>query len=216
VDEADVVPVRCVRGRRRRCGAAGSSESRSRSSLVALLNDFKRMDRDRIAVEVAPFAERPFEKVMGAVAACKRADGTHHPHLRRIPRRARRAAARMLGSAAGDFRAVGDFDQLHALVAAIADSIRGLGAVWVYDTALAIGAALNLSPDAIYLHAGTAEAARYFGVRGERCESQDWPSEFHETGMNADDFESFLCVCKRELKWIHTRSGLPQMRRHFA
>ena len=93
----------------------------------------------------------------------------------------------------------------------MAAPIRGLGAVWIYDTALAIGIALRLSPDAIYLHAGTAKGARLFGVRGECWRSKEWPAAFHASSMSADDLESFLCGYLPELKRLDAQGRLPKL-----
>lgn len=43
-------------------------------------------------------------------------------------------------------------------------SIRGVGELLVYDTALRIGAKLELMPDRVYLHSGTRRGARSLGL----------------------------------------------------
>ena len=104
-----------------------------------------------------------------------------------------------------------DFNELFHRVSEVSNSIRGLGDVWVYDTALAIGAVLGFKPESIYLHAGTAKGARLFGVLGARWMPATWPSEFHASGMSADDLESFLCGYKSDLKKLKADGVLPML-----
>jgi hypothetical protein len=176
---------------------------------VGLLAEFRMLHRDRIASEAENFSSWPLEKVIEQVAKCKRVDETHHPHLHRIPRRARRAVEREMLARIDVLRAADSFERLHQALTRIAAGIRGLGVVWTYDAALAIGALRGLRPECIYLHAGTAEDARLFGIRGAAWPASTWPREFLGSGMSADDFESFLCGYKNRLKPLKDRGKLP-------
>jgi hypothetical protein len=174
------------------------------------------LHRDRIAAEAQSFSGWPLEKVIKQVAKCKRADETHHPHLHRIPRRARRAVEREMLARIDALRTADSFETLHQALTQIAAGIRGLGVVWVYDAALAIGVVRGLRPECIYLHAGTAEGARFFGIRGAVWPASVWPREFSESGMSADDFESFLCGYKNRLKPLRDCGELPNCARYAS
>lgn len=186
----------------RRCVDALGSRDGREVSLSDLLRQYKREHRDRIAAESEAFHDWPINTLIEETGNCKRADGSHHPHLYRIPKRARRAAVADMKMQIEKLRCAITFEDLHDTLGAIAVAIRGLGAVWIYDTALAFGAARGLWPRDIYLHAGTAEGARNFGFRGGRWPPEAWPQEFHDSGLSADDLESFLCGYKRELKLL--------------
>jgi hypothetical protein len=57
-----------------------------------------------------------------------------------------------------------NFAELFEMIHTAVHPIPGLGELYVYDTALRIGAKLNLLPDKAYLHAGTRSGARALGL----------------------------------------------------
>lgn len=56
--------------------------------------------------------------------------------------------------------------------------MRSIGELAVYDISCRIGASLGLSPDCVYLHAGTREGERDFGLRGASVRKADLPEAF--------------------------------------
>jgi hypothetical protein len=56
------------------------------------------------------------------------------------------------------------FADLIGIVASIAEGVSGLGELYIYDTALRIGAKSGLEPDMVYLHAGTRKGAKALGL----------------------------------------------------
>ena len=69
-------------------------------------------------------------------------------------------ASHALLSALPFLEACRDFRQLFELVRDLIEPIPGIGELMVYDTALRIGAKLNLKPMRVYLHAGARAGAR--------------------------------------------------------
>ncbi len=64
-------------------------------------------------------------------------------------------------------RKCGAFAELHGLVEREIGSMRGIGALTVYDVAHRIGAFLGKPPGLVYLHAGTRERFRSRPQRGD-------------------------------------------------
>jgi hypothetical protein len=107
--------------------------------------------------------------------------GKRYSHQRRLTRTALETANTVLSDRAKRVWGARDFDQLFNIVDAAVDDIPGLGELYVYDTALRIGAKLNLFPARVYLHAGTRQGARAQGedARADALDMADLPREFH-------------------------------------
>jgi len=190
------------------CGSGRSSKpapkraplsNRRRDSLTAMLAEFVADgSRQKIASDHQSFRGLSLDTAIDLVARCQRADHkrSHHPHLNRTPKTARVAALRALRAQKARLASARSFDDLHDALGVIARGIRGLGPVWVYDSALALGAVLKHRPRDIYLHAGVAQAAKHLGVTGKVWKRAQWPSEFVASKLSADDLESFLCCFK--------------------
>jgi hypothetical protein len=99
-----------------------------------------------------------------------------------------------------DLRAAETFEQLHRLISIKIGGIHGIGKLTIYDTAVRIGAKLNLEPKVVFLHAGTRKGARALGL--------DWHKEFmirdtfpHEfKPLSASEIEDVLCIYKDRLQ----------------
>lgn len=92
------------------------------------------------------------------------------------------------------------FDELLDMVEAAIRRIQGIGELFVYDAALAIGARLDLEPEQVYLHAGTRIGARYLGLgRGRKSLAKDeLPREFAK--LRPREIEDCLCIYKDRLQ----------------
>lgn len=75
--------------------------------------------------------------------------------------------------------------------------IVGLGELYFYDTALRIGAYLNLHPEKVYLHRGTRIGAKKLGFDWKK-ESLD-PAIFPEPlkPLKPLEIDYFLCIYKK-------------------
>src|SRR5690349_11857161 len=85
--------------------------------------------------------------------------GKRFRHQSRIPKAALERASRAL---LRNLRRLGrckSFDALLKQVHSATSAIPGIGPLMVYDTAVRIGARLGLSPQQVYLHAGTRHGA---------------------------------------------------------
>jgi len=97
------------------------------------------------AVRLAGLAERPF--------------GKRFNHQRRIRKGVLPECARRLNAELQKIRRAQSFHDLLELIESTIANIEWAGELLVYDTSLRIGAKVKLSPERVYLHAGTREGA---------------------------------------------------------
>jgi hypothetical protein len=106
----------------------------------------------------------------------------------------------------GELKKSQSFDDLFLLIEKLLQPINGAGELYIYDTALRIGANMNLLPTKIYLHAGTRVGARALGFN-TKCrviEKQDLPLDFKD--LEPHEIEDVLCIFKSELEKVDLNS----------
>ena len=83
----------------------------------------------------------------------------------------------------------------YTMIEAALEPVRGIGRLTVYDTSLRIGAWLGLSPELIYLHAGTREGARALGLnwRARYLSVHEVPEPLRV--LAPGEIEDCLCIC---------------------
>jgi hypothetical protein len=98
------------------------------------------------------------------------------------------------------------FHELHSKVLDTIGPIRGIGELMVYDTSLRIGARLELSPDFIYLHAGTRVGARELGLDGRLpfVRTTDVPVPLRR--LRPHEIEDFMCIFKSQFLALNGRA----------
>lgn len=122
--------------------------------------------------------------------------GKRFPHQWRLKQESlQRATAKLLG-AIQEIQSCGSFDDLIQIVESTAGTVKGIGELYVYDTALRIGAYLGIYPNEVYLHAGTRNGARALGLNIDRrsIPISDLPREFRH--LPAREVEDILCIYK--------------------
>ena len=125
--------------------------------------------------------------------------GKRFRHQTRIKRAALAEAERLLLE---NFDALRDSRSFHELWLHIKHAlahVAGLGELYIYDTALRIGAYRKLSPDRVYLHAGTRTGAKRFGFNindREWLDVSTFPSPLSDLPPN--EIEDILCIYKDE------------------
>lgn len=146
------------------------------------------------------------ERAIEFAARCKLPSGKRHPHQYRIPKPALPEAERRLRGCTTELRECQSFAQLHALVREQIGGVPGIGALTVYDIAHHLGAYLELEPEAVYLHAGTAGGARALGCdhTAETLDPAELPPEFGQ--LRPHEVEDCLCLYKRCLEAIRRRA----------
>lgn len=95
-------------------------------------------------------------------------------------------------------KVVKSFDELLSIVEF--SSIKGIGGLTKYDTALRIGNFIDFFPDKIYLHAGALQGAEII-LQRKITESyiyvNDLPKPFQTSDLSTADIENMLCICKK-------------------
>lgn len=91
------------------------------------------------------------------------------------------------------------FDSLYSLLSGLFTPVHGLGPLYIYDTALRLGAKRRLYPTVVYLHAGTRKGARALGldVSSSFIEVADFPKPIQI--LAPQEIEDFLCIFKEHL-----------------
>lgn len=176
---------------------------------MQLLDDYRLRFHTDAAQEFDDFHRLGFERAFELAANGKLPSGKHHPHLYRISKAALGQGKDWMLRSLETLRTAADFEAIHDQTRQISGLVRGLNAMWAYDTAFALAAARGLRPAAIHLHRGTAEGARHFGIAHRPTwEPRDWPQAFHDAGLDAAHLENFLCVYKKDLRRLRSRGVL--------
>ena len=140
---------------------------------------------------------KPWSAVIEHAGMAMNERGKRFPHQYRLKKVALRAPTRRLRRI--DLKSCKDFDSLFGKVENAVASIKGIGPLYVYDTACRIGASLRLRPKRVYLHAGTRSGARAIGL-GRGCavvEMDELPKAMRS--LTPSQVEDFLCICKDDL-----------------
>jgi hypothetical protein len=78
-------------------------------------------------------------------------------------------------------------------------TLKGVGELTIYDTALRIGSFLGLTPDKIYLHRGTRKGARKLivNLRGKHyINKNELPVPLQDPTLSEAEIEDILCIYK--------------------
>ncbi|MCX5747976.1 MAG: hypothetical protein NT062_36405 [Proteobacteria bacterium] len=168
--------------------------------LKAVVRHYKQTFRPRAAAELASFeAEETLEAAVGRAALAQEPDGTRYGHQRRRTAEELRRGTKKLLSCLPKLAAASNFGQLFEAVDAAVGHLDGLGDLYVYDTALRIGAQKKVFPARVYLHAGTRAGA--IALLGKDAKDLkvifkfELPKELHE--LEAHEIEDVLCIYKR-------------------
>ena len=129
--------------------------------------------------------------------------GHRYSHQRRVKAQAIREAARRLADSHDEIRGCSSFHDLWNLLVLRLSPIQGIGELYIYDTALRIGGHLRLTPEKVYLHAGTRIGARRLGLVPASDGSKQWLESEELPKLLRDlapsDVENLLCIYKDRL-----------------
>ena len=174
-------------------------------SLEAIVRAYCRDYRAAAENERAHWARHStLNAAVRAAALSTLPSGKRHAHQRRIHGDALRNAADALTGQT--IPACRSFDELHRNVHDRIGGIHRIGELAVYDIACRIGAFLGLSPDHVYLHAGTRKGAQALGLRGTTVHKNDLPPEFHR--LSPAEIEDCLCIYKAQIRRLAAASRI--------
>lgn len=142
------------------------------------------------------------EEALRIAAEAQDDRGHRYSHQRRIKTHAIREATKRLAEAHDEIQRCPTFHELWNVVGSLLEPIPGIGELYIYDTALRLGAHLGLNPEKIYLHAGTRTGARKLGLLSPRdtrlwLESKELPAPLRD--LPPPDVENLLCIYKDRL-----------------
>jgi hypothetical protein len=146
------------------------------------------------------------ERAAMSIVRGTKPDGNHkkHSHQRRISPEILKRAAEHLVNQEQTIATFTDFDSLLNHIENILNEIKGIGSLTHYDIAARIALYQKLSPENVYLHAGTRTGARHvLGLEYRRCRCvkiDRFPEEFHDLGSFR--IETVMCVYKDALGLI--------------
>jgi hypothetical protein len=172
-------------------------------SFAAIVRDYVRRHRPKTARELGYFRGlSTLEEALTRAGLAQRPDGKRWSHQRRIPRAVLEQATRRLRQA--ELKRARSFADLIARVHAAVQSVPGIGELYVYDTALRLGAHLRLLPRDVYLHAGTRRGARALGLdyRARSLAPTKLPTALQ--CLRPHELEDVLCIYK---EWLTMAKG---------
>ena len=164
-----------------------------------IVSDYIREYRDDASAEMRFFEiQRSPSAAIRKAAQCDLPSGKRHPHQRRIPKALLEQAETRLQAIGRKFAKAADFSAVHRLVEDEIGSIKGVGALTVYDIAHRIGAHFGKAPQVVYLHAGTRKGARVLNIRGDSFDPRILPRAFLR--LAPAEIEDCLCIYKDDLR----------------
>jgi hypothetical protein len=168
--------------------------------LASIVEDYLTNYKPELDEDLAYFKRQPDLARAIENAALARLPYGKHPHQRRRKVATLQAAADALLQARSEIRNCTRFDRLYDLGERVTGGIRDFGELCIYDTALRIGAYLGLSPERVYLHAGTRKGVEKLGL-DSRAKSLPWTAFPPALAalLGGADLENLLCIYKDAL-----------------
>jgi hypothetical protein len=158
-----------------------------------IISDYICEYRDDARTEMRSFREeRSRTAAIRRAALCLFPDRKRHPHQYLIPKPLLELAEARLQAARKRLARAVDFESLHQVVEAEIGSIKGIGALTVYDIAHRIGAYFGKAATLVYLYRGTRTGAAALECRGHRLDPGKLPAAFSR--LTAAEIEDCLCV----------------------
>lgn len=170
------------------------------STFEDVVSDYISEHRARVTREMNFYAEQPSLEAAIEVAALARLKDKRHAHQRRIRTPVLQRSMEALLHVADELQACPSFDELFHLVEAVIGPIDGIGELAVYDTALRLGAYLQIAPDLVYIHSGTRTGLKKLGLYHSQTSIS--PAELPEAFRRLEprEIEDCLCIYKDNLE----------------
>ena len=162
---------------------------------AVVVADYVAHERPRLATDLAWFSQRQSRcSTIRRVAQASDANGRRMSHQWRLFKSVIPAVTPLLQASASSLFAAASFDQLYQAVEASVGHVHGVGPLYIYDTALRLGASKGLWPNKVYLHAGSLEGAtRVLGrITSRHLPLSSFPREFRR--LDPHEVENLLCL----------------------
>ena len=180
---------------RREPSCSGVLIKRELTSLSAIVKDYIRCHRKNAQMELGIFERYvSFGDVLEKAGSARTPNNKKYTHQQRISQGALKKATQCLNKSKAEINKCGSFEDLHEIIFSTTKNIAGIGPLYVYDTALRIGANLKIYPKIIYLHCGTMVGAKNLGLitRGKALCKEQLPKALQE--LQPNEIENLLCI----------------------
>jgi hypothetical protein len=177
--------------------------------LIDIVNEYVRNNRCRPNRELEWFRRQPtLRSAIRFAGLAVNSEGKRFMHQRRLSKASLQAASNSLRRNESKIKRCKDFDELQTLLCRLLRRTRGIGELYIYDTAFRVGAKLGFLPKKVYLHAGTrlgASALAYDG-RLPWIDVSRLPRELRR--LKAYEIEDLLCIYKDDLRRAKTSTDM--------
>jgi hypothetical protein len=168
-------------------------------NLSAAVRHYRANFQKRAHDELESFRNEPtLEAAVRRAALAEDSEGKRYSHQHRLKRADLERAAAALAAKVEAIATQPSFARLIELVESTLHVERGLGELYIYDTALRIGAKLGHPPVRAYLHSGARDGALALGLDAKHRKALDkgeLPPELRVMQMH--EVEDTLCIYKR-------------------
>jgi len=163
----------------------------------AIIRTYITQIRPRANEELDWFRQQPtLSDAIRLAALAITSKGKRYSHQRRLSKTVLGQARDILLANEKEICQSQDFDDLFALLERLLLPVKGLGELYIYDTALRIGAKIGMLPKRVYLHAGTRVGAKALGFDGtaKTLEVSQLPEWLQQ--LQPHEIEDVLCIFK--------------------
>jgi len=162
-----------------------------------MVNEYRRHHSPGHSHELEFFRGLSPDEAVWHAALATNGGGKRYNHQRRLRKASMEQAKKALLGLVDHLSTLKPFDQLHDYLSELLLPIPGLGKLYIYDTAIRLGAKFDTLPSSVYLHAGTRVGARALGLSGDKARIKDLPAVLHI--LEPHELEDFLCIYARQL-----------------
>lgn len=167
----------------------------------ALIRHYRRHHRPHTLEELRFFQTMPsFELAVHYAALAMDDREKRFGHQCRIPLASLTRAKALLEAAIPRLKNCESFRELHSFLVQLLGRVRGLGELYLYDTALRLGASLGHAPEFIYLHRGTRLGARLLGLDASASHILPHQLPLPLRVLAPHEAEDFLCIYRNHFR----------------
>lgn len=168
--------------------------------LEAIIRSYKLKNRPNKQKEINWFCQQTsLETAISLATEAKDENDKQYSHQWRIPKVAISKANKLLLKKHNALQKCKSFHELWLLIRENLMPIHGINELYIYDTALRIGAYLNIFPDKVYIQRGSLEGAKAFGFitkKKEWLNLDELPKVLRD--LPAHEIEDLLCIYKNK------------------
>lgn len=170
------------------------------ATAAQIIAHFQRCALPPLNAELNWFASQ--RTLLGAIrraAVARGQNGNRLSHQWRLPRQMYPSALIKLTGIAPALRACAKFSDLYVVIESAVGPLNGVGPLYLYDTALRIGAFLKLKPNDVYLQAGALKGAKRLlpRVRTRSISPTAFPAPY--SALPPYQLENLLCCYRSHL-----------------